>query len=341
MDKTTIIIGSSDHHLYLFDSLGNIKRKFKTNGPIHTSAAIAPDGTIVFSSYDGLVYFLNPNGTLKLTWQPKVDHFAIYTAPAITPDGIIVIGSSDNNIYFLTPRGKLKTSFKAKDRITHPPLVLSDKTIVAASDDGSVYSFSPYGSFKNQFKVPGLISSPLLATAKGLVVATSYNHYIYFYHPNGKIQKEFQGSSQLFPIYAPNNNIAVISEYGYNYLFSPEGTLIGTHLNPIINEKSLSASSAGNDMLVGTDQGNIHLLSHTISPNLKFKFDFGTSSSPPTIAPNGMIILSTLENHLFFLNPDGTIVSKFKANNAFNYSAAIAPDGTIIAGSSDGLLYFF
>ena len=71
------------------------KWNFTTGGAIHSSPAVAEDGTIYSGSDDGHVYAINPNGTEK--WKFLAGGI-IRCSPAIT-EGLIYIGSADHKLY--------------------------------------------------------------------------------------------------------------------------------------------------------------------------------------------------------------------------------------------------
>ena len=48
---------------------GTLKWSFKTEKGVESSHAIGPDGTIYVGSWDGKLYAINPNGSLKWSFQ--------------------------------------------------------------------------------------------------------------------------------------------------------------------------------------------------------------------------------------------------------------------------------
>jgi outer membrane protein assembly factor BamB len=87
----------------------HVKWKFKTNGYVHTSAAIDGD-RIYFGSTDSNLYCLDAN-TGNLKWKYKTDG-AVSSSPAID-NGIIYFASHDGNFYALNAAsGKQKWIFK-------------------------------------------------------------------------------------------------------------------------------------------------------------------------------------------------------------------------------------
>lgn len=90
---TSPLLGARDGELYL---------TYETDGDVESSPAIAPDGTIYVGSYDGYLYALNPDLTLK--WRYATLGM-IRSSPAIAPDGTIYVGSNDGKVHAVTPAG--------------------------------------------------------------------------------------------------------------------------------------------------------------------------------------------------------------------------------------------
>ena len=126
----TIYCGSHDCNLYAFNSDGTFKWKFNTGGRVHGSPSIGSDGTIFIGSENGLhavypnngsmkwhshieavwgalaidlddtlyvgdwagkFYAINPDGTIKWTYNAPGPVW--FTSPALSADGIIYFGT--------------------------------------------------------------------------------------------------------------------------------------------------------------------------------------------------------------------------------------------------------
>jgi len=75
---------------------GTLKWKFAIGDQIHSSPAIASDGTIYVGSDDGYLYAINPDGTFK--WKFETSSW-IDSSSAIASDGTIYVGSDDEYLY--------------------------------------------------------------------------------------------------------------------------------------------------------------------------------------------------------------------------------------------------
>src|SRR2546425_10168626 len=61
-----------------------------------SSAAIGPDGTIYFGTWEGKLWALDPKGKRKWTFETGVE---IRSSPAVGADGTIYVGCSDRELY--------------------------------------------------------------------------------------------------------------------------------------------------------------------------------------------------------------------------------------------------
>jgi len=162
-----------------------VKWKFKTNGYVHTSAAI--DGNnIYFGSADSNLYCVDITSG-NLNWKFKTGG-AVNSSPAIS-NGIIFFGSHDGNFYALNDAtGKVKWTFKTQgekrfsgkhlhgqepadslfvdqwDFWLSSPVIYHNK-VYFGSGDGNLYALDiNKGTAVWNFKTAGIIhSSPAIA----------------------------------------------------------------------------------------------------------------------------------------------------------------------------------
>jgi outer membrane protein assembly factor BamB len=108
----TVYVGNDDGYLYAFEGkTGEIKWRFDTGvtgvarAKIFSSPAVGGDGTIYFGCGNGLIFAVNPDGTLKASYQltdtsiPGAVAPAVESSPAIGPDGTLYVGADDGYLY--------------------------------------------------------------------------------------------------------------------------------------------------------------------------------------------------------------------------------------------------
>ena len=138
---------------------GTLKWKFKTGYPIHSSPAIASDGTIYVGSEDDYLYAINPEGTPK--WKFKTA-YVVSASPAIASDGTIYVASEDDYLYAINPDGTLKWKYGAGDEIYSSPTIGLDGTIYVVAKDGYyLYAINSNGTLQWKFKAAYVVNPPL------------------------------------------------------------------------------------------------------------------------------------------------------------------------------------
>jgi len=157
-DDGTVYIGSFDDYLYAFyPNNGTMKWKLEGMGT-NTNPSIADDGTI----YNGNEYFyaINPNGTLKWSFDMGTKRSIHQSSPAISADGTIYVGTGIDStkggeIIAVNPDGteKWRSNIIANNWISSSPAIGEDGTVYigSSSDDGGVsygylHAFGPVES---------------------------------------------------------------------------------------------------------------------------------------------------------------------------------------------------
>ncbi len=154
------------------------------------SPAIGADGTIYAGSAGNRVYAINPNGTIRWSFDTRGD---AVSSPAIGADGTIYVSSMPGfekggygKVYAIDPNGKLKWSFitfvappSHWDPSSSSPAIGADGTIYVGSWDDNVYAINPDGTLKWTFDTEGpVVSSPAIG-AEGHLYVGSWDGKIY------------------------------------------------------------------------------------------------------------------------------------------------------------------
>lgn len=145
-------------NLCALDQNGNIKWIYQFNGSIGSHPAVASDGTIYLADYNGKLYAIKPDGTLK--WQytaQKGDYTGFRTAPSVSKEGTIYIGGyfKENDgypgiLYAFNPDGTLKWSFTTVREVGINSVIGADGTIYFGTGGApnTFYALNPDGTMK-------------------------------------------------------------------------------------------------------------------------------------------------------------------------------------------------
>lgn len=334
--------------------------------PFVSSPAIAPDGTLYIGSGNDFLYAINPDGTLKWTYEAgQADGQVMAASPAIGSDGTIYAASYDRQLYAINPDGTLKWVFPTKTVLSSSPAIGSDGTIYAGGTSldkivyscpngsvtvtmGGLYAVNPDGSMKWVVPLSGTVNSSPVVGSDGTIYIAS----------EGDILNERTDICDPNSDFVPSNVDAGIPTNGVVYAIKPDGTFkweFGA-LGPIDSSPAIGPDGT---IYIGGD-GTIYAYGPTmhdyitvnpkttgyiyaIDPegNLKWYTDlFGSVKSSPAIGGDGTIYVGSDKEDFFALNPDdGSIEWQYPTRGPVRSSPALAADGTIYVGSNDGSLY--
>jgi outer membrane protein assembly factor BamB len=199
---------------------GTVKWLFAT-GPAN-SPTIADDGTIYVGGDNSIVWALNPNGTLK--WSYDTDYI-VMGCPAIGLDGTIYIGSGDHYLYALFSNGTLRWRFATGSEIKGSASIATDGTIYVPSFDGYLYALYPNGTMKWRVSTGASVAAAGVALGGDgtIYVGTEQLRALY---PNGtmKWSTNVQGSIySTVPAVSADGTIYV-SAGGSLVAVNPDGT---------------------------------------------------------------------------------------------------------------------
>lgn len=302
----TIYIGSENNiSLHAINPDGTLKWTYDGFGDnTYSSASIGSDGTIYIGSKDDNLHAINPDGTLK--WKSSVGSNVIFSTPAIATDGTVYIGSDDDNLYAFNADGTEKWKFGATGNFRSSPAIGSDGTIYAGSDDDNLYAINPNGTLLWSFPVGGNIQSGITIDTDGTIIVGVD-----------------QGGAN-----------------GAVFAINPDGTL---KWNVSITGRIsvCSPAIANGTIYVGTKEGNNLLALDAGSGTQVWSFETPGAivNSSPAVDKNGVIYFGSWDNHVYAVNPNGTLKYKFLTGGDVWSSPAIGSNGTIYIGSYDNKLY--
>ncbi|MDX1995834.1 MAG: serine/threonine-protein kinase [bacterium] len=135
-------VGSFDGHMYALDANNGYSMwRFRTNGPVISSAALEDD-LLYFGSADGNLYCVNAE-TAKEKWRFGTEK-PIVASPVVY-NGQVYFGGTDGNLYCIDAKnGKELWKFPTGSGITSTPYVVGD-TLLIGSMDKTLYALPLVG----------------------------------------------------------------------------------------------------------------------------------------------------------------------------------------------------
>jgi len=111
----TLYAGNTNFNYYAVNPDGTLKWTYETASNNWSQAAFAADGTIYWGSLDTYIRSVSPEG--KELWRTRTLGF-IAASAAVGSDGTVYMGSFDSNLYALDPKkGVVKWKFGTGDHI--------------------------------------------------------------------------------------------------------------------------------------------------------------------------------------------------------------------------------
>ncbi len=162
-----IYITSWDGNLYSIRPDGTLKWDFHTGG---RAPLIGADGTVYVGAPD--LFAINPDGTEK--WKFIVDGGSHSTSGAIGIDGTIYIGAY-RKLYAINPDGTLRWSFYMDERCS-APAIGEDGTIYVGSYHGIFYAINQDGTKKWSYTPGGYQVYQTPAIGENGIIYVGFNH---------------------------------------------------------------------------------------------------------------------------------------------------------------------
>jgi len=292
----TIYIGSFDGYLYAIRPDGSLKWRYKTGDRTYSSPAIADDGTIHVGSHDNYLYAIYPDGSLRWRYATSGGE----SSPAIGGDGIIYFGSDDDYLYAIYPDGTLRWRYETEDDVESSPAIGGDGTIYVGSSDGYLYAIHPHGSLRWRYETEGQVKSSPATGADGTIYVGSHDGYLYAIHPDGSLRWRYETESWIesSPAIGGDGTVYVGSSDSYLYAIQPGGAL-----------------------------------------RWRYDTEGYIGKSSPAIGGDGTVYIGSSDGYLYAIHSDGSLRWRYKIGDSVYSSPAIGADGAIYVGSDDTFLY--
>ncbi|UCF13712.1 MAG: PQQ-like beta-propeller repeat protein [Thermoplasmatales archaeon] len=268
----TIYFTSFSNYLYALNSDGIEKWRY----PVHvyvdvwSSPVIGPDGTIYVGSqqyppgettniqYEGILYAINPDGSLK--WKFNSGSSGMPASPAVGHDGTVYAaggagqGELSYTFAFNPTNGAIKWKFKTNLWQESSPSVGSDGTIYIGSKKGYVHALNPAnGNVIWRYQTNDGVSAIPAIGADGTIYVGSWDATFYALTPEGEEIWHFETPPSLEAI----STSAAIGSDGTIYFGAGSGNFYA--LSPDGTEKwRLKASSFSSSPAIGAD-GTIYV----------------------------------------------------------------------------------
>jgi outer membrane protein assembly factor BamB len=316
--------------------------KVPLGGPV-VPGPVVSSGVVYAAANDGILRAIDlADGKVRWSFDGGGPYGKdLSTSPALEADGTVLWPGPEDTLFALSPAGKLEWKEKLPAQPTSPR-VMADGSIVVGDMAGNVEDLVVKGgepTVRWHLALGGTsYSSPALG--KDGTVYTSTGETLYAIR-DGKVDWMFAGASEseVSPAVAPDGTVVFgtnDSEYG----ISPEGEELWRHANGTRTFSS-PVLTGGGLVYYGDNKGFVNVLQVADGKPVA---RIGEESRPgvwtaPAIDSRYDVYYGTVAGSVFGYDAAGKQLFELKTGGSVDSYPALAPNGTLLVGSTDGMLY--
>ncbi|MBN2208477.1 MAG: PQQ-binding-like beta-propeller repeat protein [Candidatus Coatesbacteria bacterium] len=313
---------------------------FIAGGFVISSPVVDAENTVYFGCYDGNVYAINTDGTVK--WAVSTGDYVAST-PALAEDGSLYIGSGDHYFYSFDHEGALNWSYKTGGVVDSSPVIGIDGNIYFGCNDSYLYSMTPEGELRWRFNTGSWVTSSPAIWFDGTVFFGSDDRNLYAVRHDGNLRWSYNTGDVITssPVVGPDETVYLGA--GYQILaVNSNGTLkwrVGAdnvvHSSPALSQDGVLYVGSYDHKLYSLD-ADTGTINWTYAAN-------NIIHTSPAIDGNGNVLFGSHDGNLYCVGKDGTLKWRFydpvRPGYGFDVhsSPAIGPDGSVYFGSEEKL----
>jgi outer membrane protein assembly factor BamB len=191
-----VLIGTDAGNLYELDD-GAYRGIRRAEAAIRAGAAVAPDGTLIWTSLDRTLYAGVPGGGDR--WRKSLDG-PVSATPAIAADGTVFVATEAGTVFAVRADGSERwhTGIGGGKAVRSGPVLAADGTVYAAADDGKLYALDGgNGALKWSFTTNAPITASPTVGGNGLIYLGSTDGNLYVLRPDGQQQSRFAAGAPI------------------------------------------------------------------------------------------------------------------------------------------------
>jgi outer membrane protein assembly factor BamB len=329
-------------------------RPAEGGSPAHGTAAISPDGSVIYVGYT-IGTAPNTKGTLyavrapssgqdaQIVWQADLGPGNVANSPTLTADGTLyyvnvpgllsVIDASNGRVKWTAQTG---TSGQAPfgQTVKVAPAVAPDGTVYTTAVTGSMYAIAPPGGSGTQGSIKWSFDFGEHLGRVPLVATPVTNGGNRGQDAIGSAASATIGPDGTIYIGANNSNFYAIDPSGkQKWLYEAERELAG-----IWTTAALSADASM--LYFGANKGGMYALTAR-DGTLKWQFPvYGSIYSSPLLDARGTLYTGTTADHVFAIDStSGQPVADYNASAAVWSAPSIRPNGTLVVADRQGKVH--
>jgi len=291
----------------------------------------------------GIIYLLNKEGKLLWSWSYNSRYLS---AISISSDGSYIVTETADNIFFFTKEGKLLWSYKTGD-IVYDVSVSSDGSYIAAGSGSNVYFFNREGKLLWSYETGERVNTVSISSDGSYIVAGSYDFSIYFFNRKGTLLWNYKSNGGIIStdVSLDGSYTLATSGDGNIYFFNKEGIPLWKYQTNGLTGAVMSFD--GSFIVTSVATGDPREFGpHFFNKEGKLLWSYKTKRPTAiSISRDGSYIgIGTYNGSLYLFNTEGKMLWNYNVSiaSSTDFVIPVISDGpNIVAGASDGKVYFF
>lgn len=325
----------------------SVRATFRTEGRITAQPVVAPNGTVVVGSHDGVLYGLDPvSATARFRLQTGD---RIYASAVITPDARVYAGSDADRLFSLDASGHLQWALATDDDADTAPAIAPDGSLRFAA--GRVlYATETDLTVRWRVRFGGKLFASPTVLDDGTTLIGSQDDRLHAIDPSGVERWSYPTGGDVDATVSVHGDTAYVgSDDGYVHAVSLRDgqrrwrTRVGGYVRAAI------AQGLDGTLVVGTfgPRPAIVALSRIDGQE---RWRIAVPGGPPTaewgglsaalVDRDGRYAIGTPSGQVWLIEPDGTVYFRVALREPVDTAPVLTADGELVVGSDDGAVYF-
>jgi outer membrane protein assembly factor BamB len=320
--------------------------RYQASGRISGQAVVGRDGTVYVGSHDRHLHAVSAHGVLR--WKRNLGD-RIYATPLVDDDGNVYCGSDADVFTSFSPGGETRFRIETEGDADTGAVMAPDGTIhfVAGRD---LWAIEKDGTVKWRFAARGKIFSTPAVDDDGTVYFGSQDDWLYAVAPDGRLRWSYhtRDDNDASPVIAGDGTIYFGSDDQHVYALSRDGDLVWSANVDGYVRAALALDSRGGVVVgvYGPRPRIVDLDARTGELVWFFPVTVTDSSevgvhSGALVDRSGNIYVGAHDDYVYSLTADGQLRWIHATGGDVDGSPVLAPDGTLLVGADDGILYAF
>lgn len=323
----------------------HVRWRRQLEGPVVPGPAVGGGGVVYAASNGGILHAIDlASGRDRWTFDGGGGYGSdLSTVPALLEDGTIVWPGPLNTVFGLDPEGRLLWKVQLPGQPLSPAVAV-DGTVVLGDMAGTLEALRPQGASEPELlwetSVGGISYGSPSIGPDGTVYTTADQSL--FAVRNGQIAWSFEGRviSEVSPAVAPDGTV-IFGTNGAEYGISPAGEELWKHSN---GTRTYSSPVATRDGLVyyGDNHGRVRTLDaasgELIARVVGLERSAGVWTSP-VVDSRHDVYFGAATGAVYGFDASGRRLFELETGDTVASYPALAADGTLLIGSSNGTLY--